>query len=183
MTALSSIEYFTSALTTRLVRTSPVTTVDAKHALDIYDPNVVVLKGKITRTKPIPVITKSIIPVPQDTPQLYKSVTVCSDFFYFDGSVFFCPVSRKLYYGTTQFVEDRKNNTKRLFIKHLYNTYTNRGFNLEHMLTDFEFEFIRVETAFLGIRLDTTSASQHVGHIECFICVLKEYIHGLSTLR
>ena len=105
MIALPSMEDFTSALTTRLVRNSPITTVDAKTTLEIYGPNVAALKGKTTRTKPTSVITESIIPVPQEILQLHKSVTVYADFFYFDGLVFFCSVSRKICYGTAQFVD------------------------------------------------------------------------------
>ena len=105
MIALPSMEDFTSALTTRFVRDSPTTTVDAKNALAIFGSHAAALKGKTTRAKPTSVITESIILVPQEILQLHKSVTVCAYFFYFDGLVFFCSVSRKICYGTAQFVD------------------------------------------------------------------------------
>ena len=177
------MEDFTSALTTRFVRDSPTTTVDAKNALAIYGSNVAVLKGENTRTKPTSVITESIILVPQEILQLNKSVAVCTTFFYFDELVFFCSVSGKICHGTAQFVDDMKDDTKRSCIKQLHSTYTNRGFTLDHMLTDFEFESMWAATTVLGIKLNTTSASEHVGDIERFIRVLKERIRGfVSTL-
>ena len=100
MIALRSMEDFTSALTTRLVRNSLITTVDAKNALAIFGSHAAALKGKTTRAKPTSVITESIIPVPEEILQLHKSITVYADFFYFDGLVFFYSVSHKICYGT-----------------------------------------------------------------------------------
>ena len=102
------MEDFTSALTTRMVQNSPVTKTDAKNALDIYGPNIAALKGKTTRKKPTRIDTESIIPVPQEILELHKSITACVDFFYFDGLVFFCSVSRNLGYGTANYTEGRK---------------------------------------------------------------------------
>ena len=50
------------------------------------------------------------------------------------------------------------------------------------MLADFEFEYVRPTTAILGINLNTTSASEHVGDIERFICLLKERLRGLASI-
>ena len=66
-----------------------------------------VLKGKTTHTKPTRVDTELIIPAPQEILELYKSITVCVDFFYFDWLVFFCSVSHNLGYGTEIYAEDR----------------------------------------------------------------------------
>ena len=176
MIGLPSLEDFTSALTTRLVRNSPVTKIDAKNALDIYGPNIAVLKGKMTRTKPRRVDTELIIPVPQEILELYKSI-----FFYFDWFVFFCYVSRNLGYGTVNYDEDRKDETKHVCIKRLHSTYTNRGFILDHILADFEFGYVRPTTAILGINLNTTSVSKHVGDIERFIRLLKERLRRLAS--
>ena len=49
------------------------------------------------------------------------------------------------------------------------------------MLADFEFESVRTATAVLGIKLNTTSASEHVGDIEPFLRVLKERLRGLAS--
>ena len=49
------------------------------------------------------------------------------------------------------------------------------------MLADFEFESVQPTTAILGINLNTTSASEHVGDIERFICLLKERLRGLTS--
>ena len=57
----------------------------------------------------------------------------------------------------------------------------NRGFVLDHMLADFEFEYVRPTTAILGINLNTTSASEHIGDIEWFICLLKERLRRLAS--
>ena len=66
-------------------------------------------------------------------------------------------------------------------IKRLHSTYTNRGFVLDHMLVDFEFEYMRPITAILGINLNTTSASEHVCDIKRYIRLLKERLCGLAN--
>ena len=73
MIGLPTVEDFTSALTTSLVRNSPVTKTDAKNALDIYEPNIAALKGKMTRKKSTRVDNESIISVPQEIVELHKS--------------------------------------------------------------------------------------------------------------
>ena len=73
MIGLPTLEDLTSALTTSLVRNSPVTKTDAKNALDIYEPNIAALKGKMTRKKSTRVDNESIISVPQEIVELHKS--------------------------------------------------------------------------------------------------------------
>ena len=75
----------------------------------------------------------------------------------------------------------RWSDTKRSCIKQLHSTYTNRGFTLDHMLTDFGFESVRSATAVLDIKINTTSASERVSDIERFIRVLKERLRGVAS--
>ena len=82
-------------------------------------------------------------------------------------------VQRTILKVERNYTEGRKDDTKQVCIKRLHSTYTNRGFVLDHMLVDFEFEYVRPTTAILGINLNTTSALEHVGDIERFICLLK----------
>ena len=63
--------------------------------------SVPVLKGKSTRTKPIPVRAETVM-IPRELRYLQKSVVLCFDIFFVDTIPFFLSVSRKtnpLHYG------------------------------------------------------------------------------------
>ena len=72
--------------------------------------------------------------------------------------------------------------TKRLCIKYLHSVYTSRGFILDHILSHFEIESAREDPAVVSIKVNTTSASEHVGDVERLVYVLIERLQGLTSI-
>ena len=86
-------------------------------------------------------------------------------------------------YATAYYIEDRKDDTKINCIKKLKVVNTENGFKIDVLLTNIKFDSVRYRLVILGINLNTTSVSKHVGDIERFIRVLKEHIRVVvSTL-
>ena len=59
--------------------------------------------------------------------------------------------------------------------------YKNRGFTVNIVLSDAEFSSVKQSLQNTGIRLNATSASEHVGEIERFFRFLKERIRALAS--
>ena len=165
-----------------LLRNCPITPNDARRALHIYGPEVAIIKGKTTRTAAAPrVPTFEAVPIPPPVLAHHRNVTLCADFFYVQGLVFFHTVSRHLEFRTVRSVADRG---KPVILKELLHAallYQHRGFDVRDVHGDHEFECVRDELR--PIELNIVPADCHVGEVERSIRTIKERlrtcVHGL----
>jgi transcription elongation factor len=73
-------------------------------------------------------------------------------------------------------VQNTRGQTLLNAIKQVRGIYMKQGFKLTTLLSDGQFESIRVELAKLQITLNVTSQNEHVPEIERHICKLKERV-------
>jgi len=91
-----------------------------------------------------------------------------------NGVAFLASVSRAIKFGTVELLANQKMVTVLAAVKNIHKLYSQRGFKIDIMLMDAEFESIRGELSALGITLNTVSRDEHVSDAERRIRTLKE---------
>jgi hypothetical protein len=168
-----STKEFTRIVKEGLLPHCPITAEDIAAAEDIFGTDVGTLKGKTTRQAPERArITR--VPVPAEILDKYRTVTLCGDIMFVNKIPFFVSISRNLKFGTAEMIANRQQKTVFNAIEHVCKLYRSRGFKVEFIMMDNEFECMRGDIASLGITLNTTAQDEHVGEIERYIRTIKE---------
>jgi len=157
-----------------LIPNCPITKEDIICAEDILGPNLGSLKGKTTRKTPDRVTLHALENLPSELLSEHRNVTIMVDIMYINGIPFIMTTSRAIHFGTAEMI---KNETKSTIIKSLQqiiNTYHGRGFEIKHILGDWQFECIRAHMEQQGINLNITGRDEHIPEIERFIRTVKE---------
>jgi hypothetical protein len=153
---------------------------DIKIAEDIFGKNINALKGKTVRKTPIPVIT-DYVDVPREILKAHRNVILSGDIFFLQGYPFFSTLSRNIKFNTVELLDNMENNTLVQACTKVFNIYTRRGFCINTMLMDMQFESLKHILMRYGVVLNCSSAKEHVGEIERFIRVIKERIRALRS--
>ena len=177
---------FQTILRRNLIRNCPVTPADAKRALIIYGPDIAVLKGKSTRSEAaLRVPTFEAVPIPPPVLKHHRNVTLCLDFFFVQGLVFYHSISRGIGYRTVKAVSDRSKNLIVTATKDVIRLYQHRGFQVCDIHADHEFECAR--DALRPVDVNIVPTDSHVGEVERSIRTIKERlrscVHGLPFKR
>ena len=88
------------------IKDNPITVQDIKMAEKIFGPDISDLKGKTTRTKPLPVI-EDYMTIPEELTRAQTDVTLCMDTIKFNGLYFLTTISKNLHHRTAQWVKDQ----------------------------------------------------------------------------
>ncbi|KAI2502265.1 Reverse transcriptase (RNA-dependent DNA polymerase) [Fragilaria crotonensis] len=92
---------FQRILDSGCIRNCPVTSLDAKRALTIYGPDIATLKGKTTRAGVAPRAPNfTAVALPPSVLEHHRDVTLCVDFFFVQGHIFFHTISRNIFFRT-----------------------------------------------------------------------------------
>jgi hypothetical protein len=119
------------------------------------------------------------VAVPPDIINNNKYVTLSCDIMYVQQILFFITVSHNLHFMTIENIPNRKAQTLIACCDNVFNLYNSRGFVIENVLMDMEFETLCDELTRRNVKLNTTSASEHVPDVECQICVVKEHVRAI----
>ena len=104
----------------------------------------------------------------------YQEVTICGDVMFVNRIPFLVTISRHLKFGTVEMLRKTNNATIVKAIEQVKQVYNMRGFKVETMLADGQFETTRGNIADMGIVLNTASPEEHVPEVERQIRTLKE---------
>ena len=179
-----SVKDYRWAVQSNKIEDCPVTVQDIDNAQRIWGKNVAALKGKTTRSKPIPV-AKDFVKVPKEILSLHKEVYITVDIFFVNKIAFFITLSRKICFTSVRHLVSRK--VKEIFqaFGEVYKMYLQRGFRITTVGADGEFAAVQALIQGMpgGPRVNLTSANEHVPEIERRIRVVKERCrairHGL----
>ena len=120
----------------------PITRTDIQVADNIFGPNLGSLKGKMV-IWPNPHIRTGIDNVPHDIMKIHKSITLSIDIMFVNKLPFFITLSRSLKFGTVEALSDQKVGTIVTRLKDVTKIYQHRGFKINTIIADQEFEPIR----------------------------------------
>ena len=168
-----SIKDFKAMIEGNLIMNCPVTIDDVNAAEKIYGASIAAIKGKTTRQKPVPV-KSDYIKVPEELIARNKILTLTADLMFVNKIPFLVTLSRTIRFSTIEVVKDRKMTTLVKAIGNVLALYRSRKFVIKEMLMDPEFDPLGVPLQNQGVRLNTTSANEHVPEIERHIRVIKE---------
>jgi hypothetical protein len=87
---------------------------------------------------------------------------------------FFITISRNIKFGTAEMILNRQQKTILGAVTQVCQLYKTKGFQVDNILMDGEFECLRGDLAALGVGLNVTSNNEHVGDIERYIHTVKE---------
>jgi hypothetical protein len=89
-------------------------------------------------------------------------------------NIFVVTISRKIKFGTVEFILNRKRETILPAIKNVIRIYKKRGFRVTTGQMDNEFEPLRAGLMDEGVELNVTANDEHEPEIEWYIWVVKE---------
>ena len=164
-----------------LIPNCTITIQDVINAELILGPNLASLKGKTPRTAPAPVSVHQI-DLPPDLLTLYQKVTLSGDIMFLNKVPFLVTISHKLKFSTAEALTNRKQKTIFTGVRHVVDIYKKRGFQVETILMDCEFECLRADLLGLNITLNTTANDEHSPVIERFIRTLKDGVRSVYTV-
>ena len=171
-----SLKDFKWAITSNQIKDCPVTVNDIDVATEVWGKDISALKGKTTRRKPVPV-QGNIMKVPKDFMRLHQDVFLTLDIFFVTAqNPFLLTLSRKIDFTSATHLANRKLETIYAAFKEVYQFYRHRGFRIETVHCDGEFQPLGklIESLPKEPRVNLTSANEHVPEIERRIRVVKE---------
>ena len=155
---------FTRYLDMNFIRNTDVTSADAKRAFYIYGQDTAVIQGKTKRTKPNPVPDLPLLPIPDEIIKFHKNITLCMDIFFLNGIAFMHTISKNIGFRTVEPLTSQNYKSLLTSIFNVLNFYQARGFNIEHIRGDHQFDSLR--EALRPALLHTTAAGEHVPEVE-----------------
>ena len=154
----------------------PLTKGDVQAAEDIYGPNLGALKGK-TVDHPNPHVPAGVDHVPNAIMDVHHSVTLAIDVMFINKVAFLITTSHNLKFGTVEALSNRQITTVMAKLKSVCQIYHHRGFRINVILGDPEFEPIRPTFP----QLNCCAADEHIPNIERYIRTVKDRVR--STYR
>jgi hypothetical protein len=151
-----------------------VTRQDILNAEHIYGPDPGSLKGNTFRKVSDQVRAGGLVPIPATIMAHYWKVLLCVDVMKVKKMPFLVTISRGIKFGTVAWLKDTKAETILENITEVRNVCVKRGFLLEIVEVDGQFEPIYGALTELGITLNKCSNEEHVPVAERWIHTLKE---------
>ena len=158
-----------------------VTGQDIMNAEDIFGPDVGSLKGKTVRTTSEMVRSGVLVPIPMTIMDHYQKVILCVDVMKVNKMPFLVTISRALKFGTVAWLKNAKADTILRHITDVHKIYVKRGFILEIVEVDGQFEPLRGKLAEMGVTLNKCSREEHIPVAERRIRTLKERCRSICN--
>ena len=107
-------------------------------------------------------------------------MTLCIDIFYVDEITFLHTISRKLQFRTVEYIASETHESIQSSIQKVINIYEKRGFNIEYICADKQFESVREYIR--PIHLKISAVGEHVPEVDHSIQTVKGDIQTLYHL-
>ena len=153
---------------------------DADNAIRIWGPSVAIMNGKTTRTTPPPV-QQYVIAILQEFQEIHKRVTLTIDIFFINANPFLATYSLNICFLSVTHMENRKADTIFKALKSMHNYYLQQGFSSVFIKADGEFKPLEPMMSLLygALRINLSSANEHMPEIEQRIWVIKERVQAV----
>jgi hypothetical protein len=115
-----------------------------------------------------------LVGIPANIMTHYRHLTLGGGVMFVNKRPFFMSISRQIRFGTGEMIQNQKSATILAAIKQIKSIYMKRGFKLDHMLMDGQFEPLWAELADISITLNTIWNDEHVSEIKRNIRTTKE---------
>jgi hypothetical protein len=156
------------------IRNCDITRTDISNAEDIFGPEHGSLQGKTVRTASEQVRSGGLVPIPAAIMAHYQRVVLYIDVMKVNKMPFLVTISRAIKFGTVAWLKNAKSDTILAKITEVRNIYIKRGFILDVIEADGQFEPLRGSLSHMGVTLNKCSREEHVPVAERRIRTLKE---------
>ena len=143
-------------------------------AEDILGPNIQSLQGKKPRNTPSDVDPPKVSSLPTLIKLKYVIVILCADIMFINGAKFFMTISRHNRFGTSDHTTNANTSTLVLSLLRVKRLYKRRGFKIQTVMMDGQFEPIKADTDNVEIAVNITSRDEHKPVIERYIRTIKD---------
>jgi hypothetical protein len=144
------------------------------NADHIFGPETGSLKGKTVRKEYDQVRSGNLVPIPAKIIAHYIQVVLCVDVMKVNKMPFLVTISRAITFETVAWLKNAKADTILKQITDVRNIYIKRGFLLETVEVDGQFEPLCGTISEMGVTLNKCYCEEHVPVAERRICTLKE---------
>lgn len=144
------------------------------NARDIFGPDIGALKGKTVRQASDQVRAGGLIPIPAAIMEHYRKVELCIDVMKVNRIPFLVTMDGAIKFGTVAWLKSAQAKVILVAVKQVHAIYVKRGFIIQILEADGQFEPIRGELSVMGITLNKSSREEHVPIAERRIRTLKE---------
>ena len=131
----TSVRDFKTIISKNLNLNCPMTASVVVRADKIYGQDILSLKGKITRTKPKPLVIDYLV-MPKNILENNKKITLSIDIMFVNKIMFITTINRHIKFTTVEAIQKRIKLQLSESIKNVIAFYTQRGFKVEHALLD-----------------------------------------------
>ena len=138
-TTFPSPKRFIDLLDLNYFQNCPINSSDTRRYMDMCGVDMAYLKGKTTRDHPYRVAVIQNTPIPKTIWDRYLDITLCADFFYAQGIVFFHTIFRNIHFRTVGHMRSRLKATMVLGLRRIICMYESRGFRVTNIHADPEF--------------------------------------------
>ena len=125
-----------------MIKNCPVTEEDVVIAEKVFGKDISALKGKSTRTKPVPVKT-DVVAIPKALKQQHRKVELCADIMFAQNIPFLTTISRRLCYRTAQVIPNRSTKALTKAFDDVFCIYNRGGFTISKIHCDPEFRHLQ----------------------------------------
>jgi len=172
---------FIRYLDSNFIRNCPFSSEDAKRAFHIYGKDPAFIQGKTKRQKPKSMPHIVLTSVPQSIIDHHKNVELGVDIFYINGCMFLHTISRNIKFRTLEQINNGSYNTMLNAVQTVFNLYESRGFSIDQLRGDGQFECLR--ESIRPTHLHTAAVGEHVPDVERSIQTIEDdcraIYHGL----
>ena len=134
----------------------------------------------------MPLTCPRIEQIPLPIMEKYRNIILCVDIMYVNGTAFLMSISREIQFITSEHITSPKPTATQIAncLKNINRVYRQRGFKIEFLIGDGEFEKVRGGAADMHIEVNITGEDEHVPEIERCIRTVKERTRCIwSVLR
>ena len=173
-----SVHDFKNLIKMNSIKNCPVTIEDINIAENIFGKDISTLKGKTTRTKPIPVV-KDLIAIPTEIKMKHEKIELCADIMFIQGLAFLTTISKKIKFRTIEFIPKRTVENLYKAFDNVFRIYNASNYEIIELYVDPEFKALKDTMQDIDIKMNYSSAQEHVPDIERSIRVIKERFRSL----
>ena len=174
-----STQFFKEILINNYIKNSSITSTDVNNAEDIFGPPLPLLKGNKTRKRP-QAHTPYKTPLPLDIKERHRALDLYVDFFFVNKLPFLHTKSQHLSFITSNYTGNRTKSTIIRYIGKIVRMYRKRGFEINFIHGDNEFQLEDLETAISPSSLEIYAPEEHVPNIERSVRTVKEKCRALT---